>query len=186
MNSGWFNLLFVAVGLSMDAFAVALAAGMAVKNVTPRHVFRVAFHFGLFQFFMPLLGWAAGRQLTDYIGNYDHWLAFFLLGGVGAKMLWESVAGGEETAAKTDPTRGLLLVTLSVATSIDAMAVGVSMAFLKVDVLLPCVVIGVVTAALSSIGILLGGGGRIGRRWEHWAEAAGGVVLILIGLKSLL
>jgi putative Mn2+ efflux pump MntP len=186
MDSTWLNLLSIAVGLSMDAFAVAVAAGLAVKTVTPRHVFRIGFHFGLFQFLMPVLGWTAGRQLAGYIGGYDNWLAFLLLGGVGGKMLWESFGSKKETASKNDPTRGLLLLTLSVATSIDALAVGVSMAFLKIPVLLPSVVIGVVAAALSSLGILLGGSGRIGARWERWAEAGGGIVLILLVLRVLI
>ena len=170
----------------MDAFAVAVAAGLAVKTVTPRHVFRIGFHFGLFQFLMPVFGWAAGRQLADYIGAYDHWLALLLLGGVGGKMLWESFSPKDKTAPKSDPTRGLMLLTLSVATSIDALAVGVSMAFLNVSIVLPSVVVGIVTASLSSLGILLGGSGRIGARWERWAEAAGGGVLILLGLRVLI
>jgi putative Mn2+ efflux pump MntP len=186
MDSNWFNLLSVAVGLAMDAFAVAIAAGLAVKTVTPRHVFRIGFHFGLFQFLMPILGWAAGRQLAGHIGVYDDWLAFLLLGGVGGKMLWESLGVKDESAPKSDPTRGFMLVTLSLATSVDALAVGVSMAFLKVSVLLPSVVIGVVAAALSSLGILLGGSGRIGARWERWAEAGGGIVLLLLGLRVLI
>ncbi len=186
MESNWFNLLSIAVGLAMDAFAVAVAAGVAVKTVTPRHVFRIGFHFGLFQFLMPIVGWTAGRQLAGCIGAYDRWLAFLLLGGVGGKMLWESFGQKDETASKSDPTRGFLLLTLSVAAITVALAVGVSMAFLKVSVLLPCVVIGAIAAALSSFGILLGGSGRIGARWERWAEAAGGIVLLLLGLKVLI
>jgi len=186
MESGWLNVLSIAVGLSMDAFAVAVAAGLAVKNVTPRHVFRIGFHFGLFQFLMPVLGWAAGLQLADVLGAYDHWLAFLLLGGVGGKMLWESFRRNGESEPKSDPTRGLMLVTLSVATSLDALAVGVSMALLKVSVWQPSMVIGIVAAALSTLGILLGGSGRIGARGKHWAEAAGGIILILIGLRVLM
>jgi manganese efflux pump family protein len=183
----WFNVLSIAVGLSMDAFAVAVAAGLTVKKITKRHVFRIGFHFGLFQFLMPVLGWAAGRQLAEYINAYDHWLAFVLLGGVGGKMIWESFhANGDAAAEKRDPTRGLMLLTLSVATSIDALAVGMSMAFLNVDVWFPSIVIGIVTATLSAAGILLGGSGRIGARGERWAEVLGGGVLILIGLRVVL
>jgi len=180
--SYWFSLLGIAVGLAMDAFAVSIAAGLAVASVTPRHVFRISFHFGLFQFMMPIVGWLAGGQLAAYAGEYNRWVAFGLLVYVGARMLWE--ARSEKKAAnERDPTRGLMLVTLSIATSLDALAVGVSMAFLGVSVWIPAVVIGIVTAALSAIGITFGG--RIGPRWERWAEAAGGIVLIAIGLKVL-
>lgn len=180
MNN-WLTLLGVAVGLSMDAFAVAIAAGLTIERVTPRHTFRLAFHFGLFQFLMPILGWLAGHQVAAYIGAWDHWLAFGLLGYVGGKMLWEarSERGPEET--KADPTRGLTLVTLSLATSIDALAVGLSMAFLGVSVWLPSVVIGIVAATLTAIGI--GFGSRLGPRCGRWAEIAGGCVLIFIGLR---
>jgi manganese efflux pump family protein len=183
MDLSLLSLLGIAVGLAMDAFAVSVAAGLAVDAVTPRHVFRIGFHFGLFQFFMPIIGWLAGGQLTAYFGTYDRWIAFALLVYVGGRMLWE--AHREKKAEETgrDPTRGLMLVTLSIATSIDALAVGVSMAFLGVRVWIPAVVIGLVTAALSAVGITFGG--RIGPRWEHWAEAGGGIVLILIGVKAL-
>jgi manganese efflux pump family protein len=182
MQLPWLSMLGIAVGLAMDAFAVSIAAGLAVERVTPRHVFRLSFHFGLFQFLMPIAGWLAGEQLAARVGQYDHWLAFVLLALVGGKMLWESCE--TKTAAKgRDPTRGLTLVALSVATSLDALAVGMSMALLKVSVWIPCVVIGVVAAGLSAVGITCGG--RIGPRWQRWAEAAGGIVLILIGLKVL-
>jgi len=183
MDLSWTGILLIAVGLSMDAFAVAIAAGLALDTVTPRHVFRLGFHFGLFQFMMPIIGWLAGAQLTTHIAGYDHWLAFALLGGVGGKMLWEA-CGRKEAGGNIDPTRGVMLLTLSVATSIDALAVGLSMAFLGVSVWGPSVVIGVVTATLTAVGVWFGG--RIGSRWSRWAEAAGGCVLILIGARLLL
>jgi manganese efflux pump family protein len=182
MDLSLFSLLGIAVGLAMDAFAVSIAAGLAVASVTPRHVFRVGFHFGLFQFMMPIIGWLAGGQVAVYFGDYDHWVAFALLTYVGGRMLWE--AHGERKAEnQRDPTRGLMLVTLSIATSLDALAVGMSMAFLGVSIWIPSVVIGIVTATLSAIGIAFGG--RIGPRWGRWAESAGGTVLILMGLKVL-
>jgi putative Mn2+ efflux pump MntP len=182
MDLSLLSLLGIAVGLAMDAFAVSVAAGLAVESVTPRHVFRIGFHFGLFQFLMPILGWLAGGQLAAYFGTYDRWVAFGLLVYVGGRMLWE--AHGEKKAESgRDPTRGLMLVTLSIVTSLDALAVGVSMALLGVSVWIPAVVIGIITAALSAVGITFGG--RIGPRWERWAEVAGGIVLIAIGLKIL-
>jgi manganese efflux pump family protein len=182
MNLSLFSLLGIAIGLAMDAFAVSIAAGLAVASVTPRHVFRVSFHFGLFQFVMPIAGWLAGGQLAAYFGQYNRWAAFGLLAYVGGRMLWEAhqekKAGGER-----DPTRGLTLVSLSIATSLDALAVGMSMALLGVSVWVPAVVIGIITAALSAVGITFGG--RIGPRWERWAETGGGIVLIAIGLEIL-
>lgn len=182
MELSWTALLGISVGLAMDAFAVAIAAGLAVESVTPRHVFRLGFHFGLFQFMMPILGWLAGGQLASYIGDYDHWAAFALLAYVGGKMLWDAWSDQKAESAG-DPTRGVRLVTLSIATSIDALAVGMTMALLGVSVWLPSVVIGVVTATLTAIGITFGG--RLGARWEHWADVIGGGILILIGVKLL-
>jgi putative Mn2+ efflux pump MntP len=183
MELTWLSLLGLSVGLAADAFAVAVAAGLVLDTVTPRHVFRLGFHFGLFQFMMPIVGWLAGEQLAAHLGGYAAWLAFALLSYVGGKMLWE--ARGEKSAAPNrDPTRGLTLLTLSLATSLDALAVGMSMALLGESVWIPSAVIGLVTAALTAIGIRLGS--RIGSRWARWAEAAGGIVLILIGLKVLL
>lgn len=188
MELGWLELIGISVGLAMDAFAVAVATGITLDRVTPRHVFRLSFHFGLFQFVMPIIGWLAGQRLAGQrlagqFNDYDHWVAFALLGYVGGKMLWEAWSD-KDAGSENDPTRGLRLLTLSVATSIDALAVGVSMALLGVSVWFPSVVIGLITAALTSIGITFGG--RIGSRWGCWAEVAGGVVLILIGFKVLL
>jgi putative Mn2+ efflux pump MntP len=178
----WFDLLGVALGLAMDAFAVSIAAGMTVAPVTLRQTFRLAFHFGLFQFMMPILGWLAGKELLVHVSAYDHWAAFGLLAFVGGRMLWEArQTKRPETAG--DPTRGLMLVTLSLATSIDALAVGMSMALAGISIWLPCVVIGVVAAALTAVGITFGS--RFGPRLGRWAEAAGGCVLILIGLRIL-
>ena len=183
MELHWLGILGLALGLAMDALAVSIAAGLAVEAVTPRHVFRVAFHFGLFQFVMPVVGWLAGQSLAGQVGGYSDWLAFVLLAFVGGKMLWEAQAGRRRPSNR-DPTRGLTLVTLSLATSLDALAVGLSMALLGVAVWIPSVVTGIVTAALSAVGITFGG--RIGPRWEHWAEALGGLMLIAIGARVLL
>jgi manganese efflux pump family protein len=176
------NLLLVALGLAMDAFAVAIVAGLTLPEVGPRHVFRLAFHFGLFQFLMPIVGWTIGFGLSSYVAAFDHWIAFALLVYVGGKMLLAAYQG-EESSSKADPTRGVLLVTLSVATSIDALAVGLSMAFLEVSVWGPAVVIGLVAAALTAVGIAFGS--RLGRRVGRWAEALGGTVLLGIGVRIL-
>jgi manganese efflux pump family protein len=190
MDISWLNLLGISLGLAMDAFAVSIAAGLKLARVTPRHTFRMAFHFGLFQFLMPVVGWALGSQLSGYLHKYDHWAAFGLLVIVGCKMLWEAAEKPIDEKksvpadARSDPTRGLTLVTLSIATSLDAFAVGVSMALLGVSIWLPGVVIGLITAGLSAIGIKFGG--TLGSHWQHRADFAGGCVLILIGLKILI
>ena len=174
--------LGIAVSLAMDAFAVSIAAGLNMPRTTPRPVFRIAFHFGLFQFIMPVLGWLAGKEIASRIGEFDHWIAFGLLAFVGGKMLHEAWTD-DKRQAKADPTRGLMLVTLSVATSIDALAVGMSFAFLHVSIWFPSTVIGVVTATLCVIGMT--GGSRFGAHGGRWAEAAGGCVLLFIGGKIL-
>ena len=179
----WLDLLGISVGLAMDAFAVSIAAGLSIACVTPRHTFRIAFHFGLFQFMMPVLGWLIGGRAAAYVGECDHWVAFGLLCCVGAKMFYDAWSK-KPPESRIDPTRGLMLVTLSVATSIDALAVGVSMAFMRISVWVPCVVIGIVAGVLSTIGITFAG--RFPPRWGSWAEAAGGCVLVLIGVRILL
>ncbi len=183
MHLNWLNVLGIALGLSMDAFAVSIAAAVTLPQITSRHVFRLSFHFGLFQFLMPVIGWSIGQGVADWMGMFDHWLAFGLLAYVGGKMLWEACCG-QADAVKVDPTRGWRLVTLSVATSLDALAVGLSLALIHVSVWIPSVVIGVVTATLTALG--LGFGSRVGQRWGRGAEIAGGCVLLLIGLKILI
>jgi putative Mn2+ efflux pump MntP len=179
----WLQVLFIAVGLSMDAFAVSIAAGMSLPKLTGRHIFRLSFHFGLFQFLMPVLGWGLGTYLAGWIERYDHWVAFGLLALVGGHMLWEVWKGHEDKLA-SDPTRGLLMVTLSIATSIDAFAVGLTMAFLGVVAWAPSLVIGLVTGSLVSLGIC--SGHRLGNRFGNLAQVVGGLVLIGLGVRILI
>jgi manganese efflux pump family protein len=179
-----FTTLGLALGLSMDATAVAVAVSVALGRVSGAQVFRFAFHFGLFQAVMPLIGWAAGRSFMVYIQAWDHWVAFGLLLAVGGKALFEAFAAegaGQQGAA--DPTRGWSLIFLSTATSIDALAVGLSFAMLDTPVVEPCAIIGLVTAALTVVGMLVGG--RIGARFGQRMRVVGGLVLIAIGLKIL-
>jgi putative Mn2+ efflux pump MntP len=179
----WLELLSLAVGLAMDAFAVAVAAGVRLESVTPRHTVRLALHFGLFQFMTLMIGWLAGTRLSGFMGAYDQLVAFGLLSVVGGKMLWDACRGSSRQGG-ADPTRGLMLVTLSLATSIDALAVGVSMALLqRFSIWIPAAIIGLVAALVTAIGIQFGG--RLGLRCGRWAEVAGGAVLILISLQPL-
>ncbi len=176
------HVLGIAFGLAMDAFAVAVAASVAREKLDKRCVFRLSFHFGLFQFFMPILGWAAGLTVEGLVKTWDHWAAFVLLSAIGGKMLYESTRGAE-TAFRGDPTRGLSLVILSVATSIDALAVGFSFAMLGADVWYPAAVIGGVAFLMTALGMVLGS--KLGARFGKKSEAAGGLVLIAIGAKIL-
>lgn len=178
------SVLAVALGLSADCFAVAVGGSVAMKTLSFVRVFRTSLSFGLFQALMPVLGWLAGRTVVDLIADYDHWVAFTLLAIVGGRMIWDSFRAEAGTDETRDITRGLLLLTLSVATSIDALAVGLSFAFVDVDIVPTCVTIGVVSFAVTSAGLLVGSraGKMVGRR----AETVGGIVLIGIGLRVLL
>lgn len=177
-------ILGLALALAMDVFAVSLGLGLSLKPATSGQTFRLAFHFGLFQFLMPVLGWAVGESFIRHIEKYDHWVAFALLLGVGVKMIFESLRPQKESGSKSsDPTRGVSLVVLSVATSLDALAVGLSLAALHVDIVFPALVIGLVAFAMTVLGMKIGPalGKVIGRR----AELLGGLILILIGIKIL-
>jgi len=173
----------IAVGLAMDAFAVAIGASISLEKVSGRQLFRFSWHFGLFQALMPVLGWAMGQTVAEYIASFDHWLAFGLLGYVGGRAIYEAVKPGDDEGDKGDPTRGWSLVMLSVATSIDAFAVGLSFSFLSVDIWYPAFVIGVVTGLITLTGMMLGS--RLGARLGQRVEILGGVILIGIGLKIL-
>ena len=176
-------VFFVALALAMDAFAVSLAVGLRLEHITVRHTFRICFHFGLFQFLMPILGWFIGRQFSVMISAWDHWLAFALLAGLGGKMVWQAFQK-ELTLSGDDPTRGWTLVGLSLATSLDALAVGLSLAFLAGSVWFAAVVIGFVAGVLSLVGIH--SGGWLGRRFSQWGEFFGGSILIAIGCRILI
>jgi putative Mn2+ efflux pump MntP len=181
----WFSLIAIAVALAMDAFAVAIVTGLTVKPLTRRHVFRLAFHFGLFQFFMPLIGWAAGNAIQKYIAAFDHWIAFCLLAFVGGRMIWGSMHSDDEgPRSVNDPTSGLALVMLSIATSIDALAVGLSLAIIGSDIMLPALVIGLVAAGFTAVGMALGR--QIGSVWGKRVEILGGLILFAIGVKIVI
>jgi len=174
----------IALGLSMDAFAVAVATGLALPALTVRHIFRLAFHFGLFQFMMPILGWYAGHTVAEHIQLsklYHHWIIFVLLVFIGGKMLWNAYTSHPSNRSRTDPTRGLSLIALSIVTSLDALAAGI--ALLQVSIWIPSVIIGIIAGTLTAVGIVFGS--RLGDRFGHWAEIIGGIVLIGIGAQAL-
>jgi manganese efflux pump family protein len=178
-----FTILLIAVGLSMDAMAVSLGIGTTQYANSPRPIFRLSFHFGLFQFLMPVLGWLGGISIQQFISGFDHWIAFGLLAFVGVRMI-RSGLDTEGESHTSDPSRGGMLVLLAVATSIDALAVGLSLAMLKVSILYPSLVIGVITGTLSLIGLRVGG--RLGQTFGKRIEIIGGLILIAIGLRVLI
>ena len=179
---GIVELLLIAVGLSMDAFAVSICRGLGMRRLNLRTAAVLALFFGGFQALMPLIGWALGSQFMWLIGPVDHWVAFVLLSLIGANMIRESQSGEEAAMDASFTPRAML--PLAVATSIDALAVGVTFAFLSVDIRLAVILIGLTTFVLSSIGT--GVGAAFGARFQSRAELAGGAILILMGLKILL
>ena len=179
----WITTLAIAVGLAMDAFSVAIGAGMVIDKATFGHYFRLSSAFGFFQFMMTMVGYFAGVFAESFIGGYDHWIALVLLTYIGVRMISESYSA-EREGSSSDPSQGWTLLVLSVATSIDALAVGISIGVLRGPILLPSIVIGIVCALFSVAGIGVGkvAGSLLGRR----VERIGGLILIAIGVKIVL
>jgi putative Mn2+ efflux pump MntP len=178
------TIILIAVALAMDAFSVCVSCGMIIIKPRYRHYFRLAFHFGLFQFMMPIIGYYIGMHLGSLIAGFDHWVAFGLLLVIGIKMIRESFASKPaKDLAKKDPSRGFTLVSLAVATSIDALAVGISIGMLSGPIMLPSLIIGIVCGMFSIAGIAIGN--RMGPLFGKRAEAVGGIMLIGIGIKIL-
>ena len=175
------ELFIIAVGLSMDAFAVSICKGLSVKKLTPKHAAIVGLYFGGFQFAMPLIGYFLGIQFKQFIISIDHWIAFVLLGLIGANMIRESF--GKDEDELNDKFNVKTMVPLAVATSIDALAVGVTFACLDVSIVPAVSFIGVTTFLLSAIGIKIGN--VFGTRYKSKAQLAGGIVLVLMGIKIL-
>ncbi len=180
---GIIELLLIAVGLSMDAFAVSLCKGLAMRRVNWRRAGIIALFFGGFQAVMPLIGWALGRQFEQYITAYDHWIAFILLAFIGGKMIVEALHGGGEAEEEGALDLKELFI-LAVATSIDALAVGITFAFLSVNIVPSVLMIGATTFLLSLVGVAVGS--AFGAKLMKKAEIFGGAILIAIGLKILL
>jgi putative Mn2+ efflux pump MntP len=178
-----FEVFLLAFGLAMDALAVSISVGVTDFLSSRRARFRISFHFGLFQGLMPILGWFAGSTIESFIRSFDHWVAFLLLGWVAGKMIKESF-DTDQKEYQIDPSRGWSLIMLSIATSIDAFAVGLSLSIVGLDIFLPALLIGLITAVLSLIGIVLGN--MLGQKFGRRIEFIGGLVLLFIGLKILL
>lgn len=180
------EIFLVGVGLSMDAFAVAICKGLAMPRVNRKQTLLIGLYFGVFQAVMPLTGWLLGSQFARHVTKMAPWIAFVLLAWIGGSMIRESLSTKEEEEEEPEPAelRHRELLMLAIATSIDALAVGVTFAFLQVRILPSVTLIGLVTFVLSFAGVAVGN--RFGARFEKKAELAGGVVLLLIGLKILL
>lgn len=177
------TILGIAWALAMDAFAVAIAVAAGLHRLTARQTFRLAWHFGLFQALMPVIGWFGGEVLSSFMAAIDHWIAFALLVFLGLRMIWQA-RYPDDRSQGYDPTRGWSLVVLSLVTSIDALAVGVSLGLIGVSIWMPSAIIGFVALILTYAGT------RVGRSAGHylgqWAERIGGIVLIGIGTRILL
>jgi putative Mn2+ efflux pump MntP len=183
-NNDFLPVFLIALGLSADCFAVALSGGISKITHSWQRVLRVSFSFGLFQAAMPVLGWLAGRTVVHLIADYDHWVAFAILAIVSGRMLWGAFRSERTKGKEVDITKGLLLITLSIATSIDALAVGLSLAFLNTNIALASATIGAVAFVATMIGFKLGrkASKLIGKR----AEIIGAIMLLAIAFRILL
>lgn len=184
---GLIELILIALGLSMDAFAVAVCKGLNMRKINYNHALIIALFFGGFQALMPFIGWLVGTSFASFIDKYDHYVAFILLGFIGVKMIIDAVRGEEECKECRDGDRLDIkeLFVLAVATSIDALAVGVTFALMpKLNVGWSVAIIGVITFLLSALGVVIGN--RFGSKYQQKAELAGGIILVLIGVKFLL
>lgn len=177
------SLLLLAVGLAMDSMAVSATRGLAVQRIEAGHVARVALCFGSAHVLLPLLGWLLGSRVGPAVAAWDHWIAFVLLGGIGAKMVYEALTHDADEGVPPDPFATRLMIALALATSIDAFAVGVTLPLLGAPLLLSLATIGAVTAALSVVGLYAGR--RFGALLGPRLEVAGGAVLILLGSRIL-
>jgi putative Mn2+ efflux pump MntP len=175
-----YEILLISFGLAFDAFSVALASG--AQGFTPRRIFRLAWHFGLFQFMMPIIGWGLGDVLAKYIGQWGQWIVFIMLVGIGIKMFIDGLRDAPTSAQ--DLSRGWKMVSLSIGTSLDALGVGFGFGLMNVTIIKPAAIIGIVCAAMTTLGLYLGV--RLYERLGHRAMILGGLILIAIGIKMVL
>ena len=183
------TILLTAFALSMDAFAVSITKGITLNKINKQIAFKIAFFFGLFQGVMPFIGWFLGIRFESYIKSIDHWIAFFLLSFIGIKMILDTKEADNDILNTNEKYNSLYsinnkeLIILSIATSIDALAVGISFAFLNIDIVPICLSIGIITFLVCFIGVIIGK--KIGAMFKNYAQIIGGIILILIGLNIL-
>jgi len=174
----------IAVALSADAFAVSVCKGLCMRKLNYNQALLIAAFFGAFQGIMPIIGYYLGKSFEKYITEYDHWIAFVLLGFIGGKMIYEAIKNDEEKECSLEKLKIKELFILAIATSIDALAVGITFAILAVNIWSSSGIIALTTFILSFIGVVIGN--RFGAKYKRWAELAGGIILVLIGIKILL
>ena len=179
---GLFEITVIGVGLAMDAFAVSVCKGLSMKKINLKNALIIALYFGIFQAVMPIIGYMLGTTFSSFVESVDHWIAFILLSIIGGNMIKESTDNEEEK--RNDKVDFKTMILLGVATSIDALAVGVTFAFFKTNILLSVTIIGIVTFILSIIGVIIGN--KFGDKFQNKAELIGGIILIIIGFKILL
>ena len=181
---GFLELLIIAVGVSMDAFAVSVCKGLSVSRVRPQHALKTGLWFGGFQALMPVIGYFLGVSFADLVSSVDHWIAFVLLAIIGGNMIKESFEKEECCSSADSDFSFRVMLAMAIATSIDALAIGVSFAFLRVNIWIAVLCIGLVTGAFSASGVYVGN--LFGRKYKSKSEFAGGAILIAMGLKILL
>ncbi len=179
---GTIEILLISVGLAMDAFAVSVCKGLSMKKMNWKKAIIIGLYFGIFQALMPVLGYFLGTTFEQFITNIDHWIAFVLLSAIGGNMIKESF--DQESENCNDNVDVKTMVILAIATSIDALAVGITFACLRINIVLPVISIGIITFILSVIGVKIGN--KFGDKYENKAEFIGGLILILLGIKILL
>ena len=179
---GAIEILLISIGLAMDAFAVSVCKGLAMKKMSWKKAIIIGLYFGIFQAVMPVIGYFLGTTFERFITNVDHWVAFILLVGIGINMVKE--AFDKESENRNDNVDMKTMLVLSIATSIDALAIGITFACLKIHIVMPVITIGLITFIISVIGVKIGN--RFGNKYEKKAEIMGGVILILLGIKILL
>ena len=177
-----FEIIAIGVGLAMDAFAVSICKGLSMKKIDWKKAIIIALYFGIFQALMPVLGYFLGSTFSSFVQSVDHWIAFILLAIIGGNMIKDST--DDEVEKRNDKVDVKTMLLLAIATSIDALAVGVTFAFFEVNLLLSISIIGIITFVLSFLGVIIGN--KFGDKFQNRAELAGGIVLIIIGLKILL
>ena len=178
------EIIFIAIGLAMDIFAVSVCKGLSIKKIDFKKVLIIALYFAVFQAIMPIIGYLLGNAFTEIIQNTDHWIAFGLLIIIGINMIKNSFTNKDENENKNSDIGFKTMILLSIATSIDALAVGITFAFLKTGIFFPILIFGIVALLLSSIGVVVGN--KFGDKFQNRAEFTGGMILILIGVKILL
>ncbi len=178
------SLILIGVGLSIDSLAASITTGACCKRIRTGHIFKVAVFMAVFQGVMPYIGWLIGSSFKSVIEDYDHWIAFFLLFLIGFKLIYEGITASDDNCSNFNPSNNLLLIGMAIATSIDALVVGIGFGIIDINIYLAMVIIGILTFLFSSSGVIIGR--KIGNKINTGIDVFGGVVLIGLGVKILL